>query len=284
MPFYYIKYLIKLKKRDVIVHSIDETIDFVIKNRVSVSRYGDGEFLWMMGIPQKSFQDYSEEMRNRLINIIKSNNKAHIVCLPDAFRSVENYNKTAKIFWLRFLGRYRKNCNNYLDLNKEYFNTNMTRLYMDYKKKDECGKRFEKIKQVWVNRDIVIIEGEKTRLGYGNDLFSNTKSISRILAPSTNAYFVYDKILDEALKIDKSKLILIALGPTATILSYDLALNGYQAIDIGHLDIEYEWYLNNALEKIPIKDKFVNESGSPIQDINEIIDDKYINQIIAKVN
>ena len=50
----------------------------------------------------------------------------------------------------------------------------------------------------------------------------------------------------------KNKLILIALGPTATILAYDLYKLGYRAIDIGHIDIEYEWFLRKANTKIPI--------------------------------
>ena len=37
--------------------------------------------------------------------------------------------------------------------------------------------------------------------------------------------------------------MLIALGPTATILAYDLAEKGVQALDVGHIDIEYEWFL-----------------------------------------
>ena len=41
-------------------------------------------------------------------------------------------------------------------------------------------------------------------------------------------------------------LILLALGPTATVMAYNLAQKGYQAIDIGHIDIEYEWYRMGA--------------------------------------
>ena len=44
-------------------------------------------------------------------------------------------------------------------------------------------------------------------------------------------------------------MIIIALGPTATVLAYDLAKEGYQALDMGHFDIEYEWYLRNATKK-----------------------------------
>ena len=36
--------------------------------------------------------------------------------------------------------------------------------------------------------------------------------------------------------------VLIALGQTATVLAYDLSEAGLQAIDPGHVDVEYEWY------------------------------------------
>jgi hypothetical protein len=49
-------------------------------------------------------------------------------------------------------------------------------------------------------------------------------------------------VLNEDVKLsDKNILILISLGPTATVLAYDLAKLGYWAIDIGHIDNEYEW-------------------------------------------
>lgn len=37
-------------------------------------------------------------------------------------------------------------------------------------------------------------------------------------------------------------MFLIAAGPTATILAYDLTLLGYQAVDIGHLANCYQEY------------------------------------------
>ena len=50
-------------------------------------------------------------------------------------------------------------------------------------------------------------------------------------------------------------MILITLGPTATILAYDLAMQGYQAIDLGQVDNEYEWFLRHATERIVIEGK-----------------------------
>jgi len=133
------------------------------------------------------------------------------------------------------------------------------------------------------NKDIVIIEGEQSRLGIGNDLFDNSRSIQRIICPSENAFELYDEIFNEALKIDKNKLILIALGPTATVLAYDLYKYGYQAIDIGHVDIEYEWYLRNATNKIKIENKYVNEAHNGNINIIDITDEKYSKQIIVTI-
>ena len=144
------------------------------------------------------------------------------------------------------------------------------------------GDRFEKIKLLWKNRDIVIVEGEKSRLGVGNDLFYYASSIERIICPSVNAYSKYKDILNQVKKQDKSKLILIALGPTATILAYDLSNEGYQAIDIGHIDIEYEWYLKKVSEKCPVKNKYIGEvdKGSIVEDIK---DNLYYEQIVKYI-
>jgi hypothetical protein len=69
---------------------------------------------------------------------------------------------------------------------------------------------------------------------------------------------------------------------TATVLSRDLAHKGYQAIDIGHIDIEYEWMLRNATSKIAIPGKFTNEvSGG--NKVEEVIDNQYLSQIVARI-
>jgi hypothetical protein len=86
------------------------------------------------------------------------------------------------------------------------------------------------------------------------------------------------------IKINKNILILIALGPTATVLSYDLSRLGYQAIDIGHIDIEYEWFLKNATKKIKIKNKYVNEVDNGLNNFTSIKDRVYYKQIIKKIS
>ena len=102
------------------------------------------------------------------------------------------------------------------------------------------------------------------------------KSIQRIICPSENAFDVYDKIYEYVVsKVDKDKLILIALGPTATVLSYDLYNVGFHTIDIGHVDIEYEWFLRKATKKIKIENKYVTEVKEGRINISDVKDQKY---------
>ena len=138
------------------------------------------------------------------------------------------------------------------------------------------------MKKIWENKDILIIEGEFSRLGIGNNLFDNTNSIKRIICPALNSFKVYDKIIKIVTNLKEKRLILIALGPTATILAYDLFKLGYQAIDIGHVDIEYEWFLRKAKVQIQIKNKYVNEAGG-IKHFTTVNDKKYYRQIISKI-
>ena len=65
----------------------------------------------------------------------------------------------------------------------------------------------KKLKRIWEHKDIVIVEGDKSRIGVGNDLFNNSKSIKRIICPSENAFNAYNKILKTVLKVNKKKLI-----------------------------------------------------------------------------
>lgn len=82
--------------------------------------------------------------------------------------------------------------------------------------------------------------------------------------------------------MSKNSLVCISLGPTATVLAYDLAQRGYQALDIGQLDNEYEWYLRDVRERISIPGKLVAEVSEK-QSFVMVDERKYLNQVIAKV-
>ncbi len=264
------------------IMTIEDTLEKIAKEHCSVSRFGDGEYKWMAGIPQTSFQRFSEEMQQRLIEICKSDEPNHLVCLSDGFDKLDYLNGDARYFWYTFMGEHRARWIRFLKKGKTYYNTNMTRPYMDYADKTPCAHRFALLKEIWKDRDIILIEGDKSRLGIGNDLFDGARSVKRILAPARDAFGKYDAIVEAACKQDEEALYLIALGPTATILAYDLHKTGRQAVDVGHVDVEYEWFLMGATKKVALNNKYVNEVDAGVS-ATECKDEKYLSQIIDKV-
>ncbi len=240
------------------VMTIDETIQHIISKNSSVSRFGDGEML-LIGGEGIRFQHPDNELSKRLAEVITSDLTNHIVCVSDAFFGLERYNRRARRFWRTHFYLYGYLWDKYLKQGKRYGNTFITRPYIDFLDQKRSTQWFNMLKQIWEKRDIIFIEGEKSRLGVGNDLFDNVKSVGRILCRSKSAFDQYDLIIEEASKLAKNSLILIALGPTATVLAYDLCKLGYQAIDVGHIDIEYEWLRMGAKHKINITSKYVNE-------------------------
>lgn len=277
--FWYIV-LRKSQKQIPQIASIEETIQKIVREGCSVSRFGDGEIL-LTNNKAIGFQKADSKLGERLKEVLQSNADGHIVCLSDTFTDIYRYNRKARRFWRTHFFIYGHIWDNLLISNKQYYNTFVTRPYMDFAQKTQCGKWFHDMQAIWQNRNIIFIEGEKSRLGVGNDLFHNAKSIKRILCPPTSAFDKYDSIINEAVKQNKDVLFLIALGPTATVLAYDLHKKGYQAIDIGHVDIEYEWWRMNAKRKVKIQNKYVNEAVGG--NIVSVAGEEYESQIIAKI-
>lgn len=246
------------------MESISETIDNIVTKRKSISRYGDGEFMLMFAKDSIGFQEIDHDLAERLIQVFCSNEENHIVALPDVFGSLGHLVDSSQIFWMGVLIEYRGLIHKLIPPGRIYGNSFITRFYIAYKDKS-CGDSIvEHFKLIWAHQDILIVEGELSRLGVNNDLFSNTRSIKRIVCPSKNAFKSYEDILHLVKQYVNGRLVLIALGPTATILAYDLALSGIWALDIGHIDVEYSWYQSKSQTKEGIIGKYVNESGNSI--------------------
>ena len=264
------------------IKSSISTLNMIINSNASISRFGDGEFKLIFG-ENIGFQKYNHVLKKRLIQILNSNEKNLLIGinLPYKKKYLKNVKKIVLRYYKNFLYKYKFKLAKIINKNKLYYSAVISRFYFRFKNKHGIKNYVNKLKKIWDKKKVLIIEGEESRLGIGNDLFDNIKSIKRIICPIKNSFKVYDKIITETLKVNKNRLILIALGPTATILAYDLYKLGYQSIDIGHVDIEYEWYLRKAKKKIKIENKYVNEVKNGGKNIVKIIDKNYYKQIIS---
>ena len=82
--------------------------------------------------------------------------------------------------------------------------------------------------------------GKNSHFFFEEELFHNIAQHEFIYAPGKNAFAKYDDILGAIKQYDTSWLIMISLGPTATLLAYDLSKAGYQAIDLGKTSSNYK--------------------------------------------
>ncbi|MBR1668765.1 MAG: SP_1767 family glycosyltransferase [Bacteroidaceae bacterium] len=261
------------------VASIRETIQYILDTGCSISRFGDAEMKILHG-DHIGYQANSAELCEKLIDVLNKPIPQHITCLIDAFEGVEKYDAHHKKFWKWHLSYYRSTWYKYLLKDRQYYNTHMSRCYLMYKDKSHAGEYFDMLKKIWEGKNILLVEGQKSCLGVGNDLFAGCKQIKRVLGPQVSAFSKYDDIMKEVLRYPADEWqVILALGPTATVLAYDLAKRDYQAIDIGNVDTEYEWYKMGTLTKVPIPNKYVHEAGGYSGDESSV-NEEYQSQIV----
>lgn len=263
--------------------SIWDTLETILETKKSLARFGDGELHLVSQTENLGFQCRDQLLSERLKEVLVTDNPNCLVGLPPGLVSVDELVPDGRAFWRHFTVFHLKRYLHLIDNTRIYLNSNLTRPYMDYIDKSSVRMFFDRLKELWRGKKILIVEGTMTRLGVGNNLFEGADHTSRIITRANNAFECYSLILDAVVSCAGDyDLVLIALGPTATVLAYDLSKVGIQAIDIGHIDVEYEWFLRGVEKKISIKGKHVNEV---VQDIvhEESTNAEYSRQIINKI-
>ena len=270
---------------DISVMSIDETLDELMKTEKSLIRFGDGEFNIMNGY-SIAFQEYSEELARGMKEILlTANQEEMLLCMPEVFKAFRgefplDYN--SEIFWKKELDRYADFFKEYCQ-SKTYGSAFISRPYIYSKDKTRAFDQFEKMKQLFEGKDLLIVEGATSRSGVGNDLFDKANSIKRIICPSHNAFSKIQEIKENILEHSEGRLILLMLGPSAKVLAYQLTQQGYRTLDLGHIDSEYEWMQMKAETRVQLKHKHTAEFNFD-QDIEFIDDEGYNRQIVTDLS
>lgn len=276
-----------IKKECPKILSVEDTVRILQKERKCLARFGDGEFELMLGRPRPHFQSVDNELSKRLKEVLNSDEKNLLIAIADNYGSLDKYtDEAARDIRMYMTKEVRKGHMQLLDLSRSYHNAFLSRPYLIFRDKKNAKKRFDHIKDIWSGENVLIVEGEHTRFGVGNDLIKSAKSIKRILVPDRNAFEKYEKIKDAVCQYGQNKLVLAVIGPTATVLAYDLAKMDYWIIDIGQLDTEYEWFLRKTDIRCSIQHKNVSEvtGYEPIDDFTEDDDlRRYNDEIIMQV-
>ena len=222
-----------------------ESVQAILETNKSVARFGDGEFNLILG-NGIGFQEYNPELARRLREILTTDDDGMLIGISNRFGRLDDVDAQVRAYWRGFMSAHRQELYKLLDFNKIYSDTCMTAhaIQVDDHRTEACRADIEKyynlVRQIWDNKDITIIKGEGTEK-FTHDIYDNAKSVSYIYGPKEHAFREYKRILAEAEKLPKNRLIIAALGPTAKLLAYDLHKQGYRVLDIGHMGKAYDW-------------------------------------------
>lgn len=256
------------------VHSIDETIDELLQTNKSLVRFGDGEIVMIKG-GDLMLQKASPEIAEGLAGILAYPYDDLMVTIPGIFDTLSDHRKASRQFWKDHLLFCRKTYEKYCNPDRIYYTTFVSRCYYYAQDRNNCGRWFAKIRKIWENKDVVVVEGTRTHNGVGNDLLDTAASVERIICPPRDAYGAIPRILEACEVYDKDRLFLLSVGVAAKFLALELFQKGYRVLDIGHMDMEYEWYVRQVpdkckIEKHEIESEDANKEAGYTQYLSEI--------------
>jgi glycosyltransferase family protein len=225
------------------VLSTRETLELIVRNKASICRFGDAEFdISSFEKKNDPYQQPSKVLSQRLHEILLTPSVNNlIVAIPpfnSAYNNTLNFYKDISFWEWYWMKRYNK-LSPYLT-SDWYGNSFVSRDAVFYE------NNLASIKKLWEGRKTVFVVGKHGRFIFEPRLFSNLIENGRVYVPATNAFEDYGRIKKECFAFSLDHLFLIAAGPTAAVLAYDLHAAGYQAIDMGHISNCYLQFMGEA--------------------------------------
>ena len=212
------------------VLSEDETLRLLIEEKKSICRFGDGEFKLIVGERHKSFQDVNQRLNERMLEVLKSDHPDILI----GIHPVRSFDKLTRI-WRKFIIRIGEDVLALLDSQRVYPSMGVFR-ELPVTDAGLFNLRIDAIKQLWEGRKVLFVVGKNSRFEFVEELFDNVASVDYVYGPAKNAFSEYERILADIREYSaEDYLLLLVLGPTATVMAYDLAQEGYQAIDFGQM-------------------------------------------------
>lgn len=226
-----------------LIENIENTIQRISKG-FSLSRFGDGELEIMLG-NSIACQKFHKQLAEELKQCIKADNKKVCIGLNYCYwNSLEGFRDYTKMYVRTTVAKRRKQYEEFLNPQNKYYAAECTLAYANRDEAFDFKNHYKKFKEIFSGRNIVVISGLDFR---NNDLLKDAKSVTWVKAPGKNAFSKYDELMKKAQEFSPDRLVLICLGPTATVMAYNLALRDYQTLDVGHLFEDYDWYKENKI-------------------------------------
>lgn len=211
-----------------------ESVHALRDERKSLARFGDGEFRLMYRREHAlKFQRNSPELMAGLCKVMTNPSDNTIIGMPQVFLGLHWSNVFAETW--HFISPLAAT-------QDRFINSHITRPIFF----EQYGQgAVDAWRSVWEGRDAAVVTGKGSRFDLAPALFDNLNSAQEIFSTPTNAFSDLERLVREIEDSEKD-LVLLSLGPAATVAADMLAAKGIQALDIGHLSSSYENVLKGA--------------------------------------
>lgn len=217
------------------------TLEAVQDEGLSLARFGDGELMLMANDRHSlRFQRNSPELRRELTDATNPDWLAPgrvLVALPSPFRGNLHWRGVWIAAWplLKSL----------IDPAKRYGHALVSRPAF-FQQEGAAG--IAQWRRLWQGREVLVVTGRGSRFDLLPALFDGAKKVDFLHAAPEHAFVDRQTILQGVLeRAGSDTVVLLSLGPTATILAHHLAAQGIQALDIGHISASYAYVYSDGL-------------------------------------
>jgi hypothetical protein len=201
------------------------TIRLISDTGASLCRFGDGEVKLMMGHDIKS-QSHDEALGKRLRRIAAAHDPRVVVAIPPIYEEIKPSHRG---FWARYAAPERAR---YFANEEPYGSSFVTRL--DYHPDLDCEDYWALIRGLWAGREVLCVTGGGQDSRWGRTgILAGADRVDWLNAPQHGAWAAYEALLEHCRAW--RGLVVAAVGPTATVLAWDLGTSGVQCLDLGHL-------------------------------------------------
>lgn len=199
------------------VLSEDESLQRILAG-ASLARYGDGEFNLCVGhsIP---CQRFDTRLQVVLRGILRDPGPC-LVGIPNLHSLTPKHQ-----FWQKYLTLAPA----LLSAEVAYVSAFISR--PDSAPWIDRADYWASLERLWLGKAVTLVRGSVRSL-IADDLMGAT-SVTEIVAPVVDAWAEYARLRTEIGAVT-SDVVLLCLGPTATVLAADLCREGIQAVDVGH--------------------------------------------------
>lgn len=208
-----------------------ETLDYVRDNKVSMTRFGDGEIRMMLRFEYKlRFQRNSLALRQALretIEYAQANPKKILLGFPHPYEDTH---------WTGVWVDIWEEAKELFGKSKVLGDAHVSRpvFFMEHGQEG-----VEAWRSIWADKKIAVITGKGSRFELLPALFGSAMSTEFIWSSPTNGFEDIERLVAEAKK-SGAELFVISLGPAGTVLAANLAAAGKWALDIGHISDSYQ--------------------------------------------